>query len=304
MRPWLIIFNPNAGMGRAQKYLNLIRDDLNHRGIAHQIKITEFSGHARQWLQGADLTDYGSVIAAGGDGTIFEVVNGLMQHKESTRPPLGVIPVGTGNAFARELGLLATDWRKGLDIVLAQQTQPIDIGSAQTNEETLYFINIIGMGFVVDAGKTTYKIKSIGRSAYTLATLWETAKLKKYPVQVSMINHKNQTIELNEDLVFVEVANSRYTGTSFLIAPDAQIDDGLLDVIILKKISRPKILSLFPSIYSGKHVNYKEVETHQVKNIRIETENPMPLMPDGEFTGQTPVTIQCLPKALNLFVNH
>lgn len=252
-------------------------------------------------VESTDLSPFDGVVAAGGDGTLFEVINGLMSHKERQSISFGVIPVGTGNAFSRELGLLPTDWKKGIDIISKQQTKPIDVGHIQTAKEHFYFLNIVGMGFVVDAGKTTLKIKQLGQSAYTLATLWETIKLKAHPVKIDLIDEHDQTESIDEALVFVEVANSRYTGTSFLIAPDAKIDDGLLDVIILKKISRIKILSLFPTIYSGKHINYKEVECRKVKSITIRTTNPMALMPDGEFKGQTPVTITVVHQALTLF---
>lgn len=296
----LIIFNPHAGSGRAQNYLPLIKDYLIEKQLKFDLLHTNNVGHAKLIVEQTDMIQYDGVIAAGGDGTLFEVINGLMSHDTENRTPFGVIPVGTGNAFSRELGLLPTDWQKGIDILLQNKTKVIDVGQVKTASESFYFLNIIGMGFVVNVGKTTLKIKKLGKSAYTFATLWETSKLKKHPIKLSLTNENDEIEQLDEELVFVEVANSRYTGTSFLIAPDAKIDDGLLDVIILKKISRPKILSLFPTIYSGKHVNYKEIETRKVKSITIETKQPMPLMPDGEFIGETPVTIECLPSALQL----
>ena len=297
----LIIFNPHAGSGRAMNYLPLIESYVQAQEINAEIIHTTHIGHAQELINNTDLSNYDGVVAAGGDGTLFELVNGLMSHAPENRIPFGVIPVGTGNAFSRELGLQPTDWQPGIDIITKQQTQAIDIGRAQTDQENFYFINIIGMGFVVDAGRTTLKIKKLGKSAYTLATLWETAKLKKHPIKLTMINANGQPESIDEELVFVEVANSRYTGTSFLIAPEAKIDDGLLDVIILKKISRLKILRLFPTIYSGKHINYPEIETRKVKSITIETQRPMPLMPDGEFLAETPVTISCLNHALKIF---
>ena len=301
MSKLLLIFNPNAGSGRAKNYLALIEAYFNTKEVDCQITHTTHTGHAQSLLESTDLSQFSGVIAAGGDGTLFEVVNGLMSHKAEDRVPMGVIPVGTGNAFARELGLLPTDWQAGIDIICKQQIQAIDLGHAQMKNGAFYFINITGMGFVVDAGRTTMKIKQLGKSAYTLATLWETAKLKKHPIKLTLTDENDQVEVIDEDLVFVEVANSRYTGTSFLIAPEAKINDGLLDVIILKKISRLKILRLFPTIYSGKHINYKEVECRQVKAITIETQHPMPLMPDGEFIGETPVTVSCIKHALNLF---
>ncbi len=297
----LIIFNPQAGSGQSMRYLPGIEQYLQQAGIHHQIIHTKAMGEAQSLVEKASLNEYSAVVAAGGDGTLFEVVNGLMSHNTHDRIPLGIIPVGTGNAFARELGLQPTDWQAGIDLILHKRFRDIDVGEVQTATDHFYFLNIIGLGFVVQAGRSTMKIKKLGKSSYTLATLWETIRLKKYPLKLQMTLADGQVEQLHDDLVFVEVANSRYTGTSFLIAPDAQIDDGLLDVIILKKISRFKILRLFPTIYSGKHVNYPEVETRQVKSISIESEQPMPLMPDGEFFSETPVTIHCIPSGIQLF---
>ncbi len=297
----LIIFNPHAGSGQSLTHLADIENHLNQSNINYQLMHTEQAGDAKTAVQTAQLSAYDGVVAAGGDGTLFEVINGLMSHDAEDRIPLGIIPVGTGNAFARELGLQPTDWQAGIDLILHRRFRDIDVGEVQTATDHFYFLNIIGLGFVVQAGRSTMKIKKLGKSSYTLATLWETIRLKKYPLKLQMTLADGQVEQLHDDLVFVEVANSRYTGTSFLIAPDAQIDDGLLDVIILKKISRFKILRLFPSIYSGKHVNYPEVETRQVKSISIESEQPMPLMPDGEFYGETPIQISCQHQALQIF---
>jgi len=296
----LIIFNPHAGSGRSKSFLPLIETYLNKRKITYYIAHTQSTGHAKSLVEITDLSQFDGVIAAGGDGTLFEVINGLMNKQKSHRIPFGVIPVGTGNAFARELGLLPTDWKKGIDILLQQKTKSIDIGHVQMAGSEFYFLNIMGMGFVEKVGKTSLKIKKMGKTAYTFATLWETIKLKKHPIKLTVLDVNNNIEIIDEQLVFVEVANSRYTGTSFLIAPDAKIDDGLLDVVILKKISKLKILSLFPTIYSGRHINYQEVETRKAKSITIESQTPMPLMPDGEFMGHTPVHISCKPLELEL----
>ncbi len=295
MSKLLLIFNPNAGSGRAQKVFRLIENHLNQIQQTFDVLITQYPGHGQSLVTSTPLTDYQAVISCGGDGTLFETVNGLMDHDESNRPPLGIIPVGTGNAFSRELGLLPSDWKKGLNIILRGQVKSVDLGHVKCVDESFYFINIIGMGFVVNCGKSTLKIKKLGKISYTLATLWETIKLKKHAVHVEIDSEL-----LEDDMVFIEVANSRYTGTSFLIAPDAKIDDGLLDVIMLKNISKTKILRLFPSIYSGKHINYPEFETRQVRIITITTKQPIPLMPDGEFIGKTPTTISCCPNAIKL----
>jgi diacylglycerol kinase (ATP) len=291
----LLIFNPHAAMKRASRLLPDIRKGLE-RFATVDIALTRHAGHAVDLVAAADLDAFDGVIAAGGDGTLYEVLNGLYRKPVQDRVPLGLVPVGTGNAFARDLGLMPGDWQKGIDIIARKQLRKVDVGRVQTRSETFYFLNIIGMGFAVDAGKTAKKLKMVGNAAYTLGTLWETVKLKSYPLQIE-IDGKN----IKQDNVFVEISNSRYTGSSFLIAPDAQIDDGLLDVTLLSSLSRSRLLRLFPTIYSGSHVQYKEVSTFQAQQIRIHAPGGQLLGPDGEFHGQTPADITCLHRDLEFF---
>lgn len=295
MKPLLIIFNAQAGSGQADKSLPEIKDYLQQCGVAYDLKKTGRPKDVQSLVTQTDLEQYSAVIAAGGDGTLFEVVNALMRVRPEHRLPLGILPVGTGNAFSRELGLKPADWKKAIDIIRQHQPKAVDVGKVQTSDQQFYFINIVGIGLVVNIGRTTQKIKKLGPVSYSMAALWETLRLQPNPVRISI---DGELIE--DDLVFVEIANSRYTGTSFKIAPDAKIDDGLLDVVLLKPIARWRILNLFPTIYSGRHVEHPEIETHRGHTITLSTDEPMPLMPDGEFIGQTPATISCEPMALQL----
>ena len=291
----LLIFNPQAASGRASRLLPKICAGLE-RFASIELVLTRHAGHAVNLVADADLGAFAGVIAAGGDGTLFEVLNGLYRKEPQERVALGMVPIGTGNAFVRDLGLMPGNWQMGIDIIARNQPRKVDVGRVQTRSETFHFLNIIGMGFAVDAGRTAKKLKMLGKSAYTLATLWEIIKLKSYPLHIE-INGKN----IRQDNVFVEISNSRYTGTSFLIAPDAQIDDGLLDVTLLSALPRRRLLRLFPSIYSGRHVQYKEVSTFQAQRISIHAPGGRLLAPDGEFHGYTPADISCLHRDLEIF---
>jgi diacylglycerol kinase (ATP) len=152
------------------------------------------------------------------------------------------------------------------------------------------------MGFTVDAGKTAKKLKFFGNTAYTLATLWQVLKLKSYPLVAKLDGR-----ELCSDNIFITISNTRFTGTHFLIAPDASIDDGLLDVTILENLPRHRLLRLFPTIYDGRHVQYKEISTHKVATINIRSPEAMLLGPDGELIGHSPTEITCLHKDLTIF---
>lgn len=295
MKPLLIIYNPHAGSGQAEKQLPDIEAYLTKNGLDYVLKITGRPKDVRSLVTQSELNHYSAVIGAGGDGTLFEVVNALMRVRPEQRLPLGVLPVGTGNAFSRELGLKPSDWKKAIDIIQRNNPKPVDVGKVQTSDQQYYFINIVGIGLVVNIGQTTQKIKKLGPVSYSLAALWETMRIKPNQVKISIDG------ELIEDnLVFVEIANSRYTGTSFKIAPEAKIDDGFLDIILLKPIARWRILNLFPTIYSGRHIEHPEIETHRGKTITLTTTEPMPLMPDGEFIGHTPATITCESAELQL----
>lgn len=295
MKPLLIIYNPHAGSGQAEKQLPDIEAYLTKNGLDYVLKITGRPKDVRSLVTQSELNHYSAVIGAGGDGTLLEVVNALMRVRPEQRLPLGVLPVGTGNAFSRELGLKPSDWKKAIDIIQRNNPKPVDVGKVQTSDQQYYFINIVGIGLVVNIGQTTQKIKKLGPVSYSLAALWETMRIKPNQVKISIDG------ELIEDnLVFVEIANSRYTGTSFKIAPEAKIDDGFLDIILLKPIARWRILNLFPTIYSGRHIEHPEIETHRGKTITLTTTEPMPLMPDGEFIGHTPATITCESQALQL----
>ena len=292
----LLIFNPNARHGRAKKCLADICNAFAVRDIATDTLVTNHRGHAVEELAKRNLGLYDGIVAAGGDGTVFEVVNGLYRQDKEDRKPLGVIPVGTGNAFARELGLLPGEWRKGVEIIAGARTREVDVAQVRAASEQFYFINIMGMGFAVDAGLVAKKLKGLGNIAYTLGTLWQTLQLKSYDLRMEI---DGRLIE--QDNIFVELSNTRYTGTSFLIAPGAEMDDGRLDVTLLRKLPRLRLLRLFPTIYSGRHVEYGEVSVIRGKSIRIMAPEGYLLAPDGEFQGVTPAEITCLHRDLEIF---
>ena len=292
----LIISNPNAAHGRSVRRLAAIKERFISLGIETTILPTTHAGHARELVANTRVSEYDGLIAAGGDGTVFEVLNGLYQHPKTARIPMGLLPMGTGNAFSRELQLKNDVLGDALDLIHRGRTRQVDVGFVQSADESFYFINIVSMGFAVDAGLTARKMKLLGKTAYTLATLWQVLKLRSYPLEIEM---DGKTI--TGDNVFVTISNSRYTGTHFLIAPEAEIDDGRLDVTILEKLPRSRLLKLFPTIYSGRHVEYTEVTTCKASQISIQSPGGLLLGPDGEFFGRTPAKISCLPRDLTIF---
>ncbi|MGD8345831.1 MAG: diacylglycerol kinase family lipid kinase [Lysobacterales bacterium] len=294
-RKLALVFNPSAGAGRSARLLDSLLARLERFAEISLHRTTE-PADATRWLADADLDGFDGVLAAGGDGTLFETVNGLFARPPECRPALGIIPIGTGNAFSRDLGLQPGDWRSAVGLIENGRTRRFDVGCVQWASEEFYFLNIAGAGLPVDIMRIMAPYKHLGPSSYSLVTLWKALQMKCYPLRVTV---DGRVIE--RECLFVEVSNTRYTGTSFMIAPAAKPDDGRLDVTLVGRLSRPRVLRLFPSVYTGRHVDFEEVETVQGEEIRIESDGPLDLAADGELQGATPAVIRCLPRSLEVF---
>ena len=293
----LLVFNPHAANRRAAQLLPGVREAMARFADVDLLQ-TRGPGDAETRVAQVDLSDYDGLIAAGGDGTLFEVLNGLYAHPRERRRPLGLVPVGTGNAFARDLGLLPGDWKKGIALIGRSTTRRMDVGRVEMDrgEPPFFFLNIVGAGLPADAMKSAERLKFVGGPAYSLAAFWRAMVLKTYPLSFE-IDGKN----LEQDALFIEISNTRYTGRSFLMAPAARADDGLLDVTVVRRLSRHRLLRLFPTIYRGRHVEHPEVFACQGRSVRIDAPDGLLLAPDGELRGCTPATITCLHRDLEIF---
>ena len=292
----LLIYNPFAGHGQAKKMLPKVEQAFQDRGIGFDLALTDYPEHGSVLVAEASFRDYDGIVAAGGDGTLFEVINGCYRNRKKLKIPIGVLPIGTGNAFARDLGLESFNWLEAVEIIANGKRRKVDVGCFQTHGQTYYFLNILGLGFVADVTKTAKKLKMLGNISYTLGVLYRTIRLNSF---VANIRLDGQT--LDRDCIFIEISNTRYT-SNFLMAPGAAIDDGYLDVTILNRVTRRRLLQAFPKVFTGEHVELPEVETFQARKILIETPGgEKVLTPDGEVLGISPVEITCLEQACEVF---
>jgi diacylglycerol kinase (ATP) len=291
----LLVFNAYAGHGHAGKILPQVEAALTENGIEFDLQNTNYPGHGIEITKNADFGLYDGLIAAGGDGTLFEVVNGYFHNPSPNRIPVGILPVGTGNAFARDLGLDVSRWKEAVGIIAGCKTRKVDVGKYHSHGQDYYYLNILGIGFVSDVTAIAHKLKMLGNVSYTLGVIFRTIFLKADKMSIEI---DGQLLE--HECTFVEISNTRYTA-NFLMAPKALIDDGLLDITIAKKLSRRRLLHCFPKIFTGEHVFLPEIETYQAKNIKIESAVPKVLSPDGELIGITPVRVECLKQAVEVF---
>jgi diacylglycerol kinase (ATP) len=289
--------NPASGHKNGVKYFPLIEQALAKREIEFDAAQTEYAGHGIEIVKKIDFEKYDGLIVSGGDGTIFEALNGYFANKSKDRIPLGVIPIGRGNAFARDLDLIPERWEESVDAILSEKTKRVDVGIFTTEGKKYYFINILGFGFVTDIAGTAQKLRMFGDLSYLLGVFYQTAALKAYKLKVEADGKL-----FERENVFVEISNTKYTGKDFLMAPQAGIDDGLLDVTLLNKLSRVRVMQCFPRIFKGTHVKMKEVETFRAKHIAMSTDVPKLLTPDGQLMGSTPIEVECIPGAIEVFV--
>ena len=291
----LLVYNSYAGHGHAGKILPQVEAALIDNGIEFDLHLTNYPGHGVGIVQYADIAGYDGLIAAGGDGTLFEVINGYFKNTVDVSIPIGILPLGTGNAFARDLELDKANWKEAVKIIADGKTRKVDVGKFNSHGQDYYYLNILGLGFVADVTRIAHKIKILGNISYTLGVLYRTVFLSTDNMSIEIDGQK-----LERECTFIEISNTRYTA-NFLMAPGALIDDGLLDVTIAKKLSRRRLLQCFPKIFTGEHVLLPEIETFQAKSIKIESAKPKVLSPDGELIGITPVEIECLKQAIKVY---
>jgi YegS/Rv2252/BmrU family lipid kinase len=293
----LLILNPKAGHKSGEKLKTQIVRKFEENNIELNFRTTERKGHGQEIIQNAKLEDYDGVVFCGGDGMAFEAINGYFRNNSKKRIPIGVIPIGTGNAYARDLDFEKNRWEEAVSAIAKQKTRKIDVGKFILNDETYYYyLNILGFGFVADVLETAQNLKFFGGSSYLLGVLYQTIFLHPFHLKIELDGKL-----ITQNNIFVEISNTRYTGVDFLMSPDAKIDDGLLDIVLLEKVSRRKLLKSLPTIFKGEHIFLNEVTYKQAKHIKIETEIPKILTPDGELFGNTPIEVECLHQAVEVF---
>ncbi|MBN1999753.1 diacylglycerol kinase family lipid kinase [candidate division KSB1 bacterium] len=290
----LLLVNPIAGRKQGFKIAAKAIESFRQNGISVVTRYSDFPGHLTEIAQQEVNGSWDGIIAAGGDGTLFEIVNGMMAGNERLPVPLGVIPVGTGNSFSRDLSIKTLN--DAVTKILSGKTRSVDLGKCECAERIMYFINLMGFGFVSDVAWKASFYKSWGALSYIFGVFIITRNLQSYRLDFDIDGR-----QYRRDNVFVEICNSQKTGGDMIMAPQAKIDDGLLDVVILNKISRLGLLQALPKIFKGTHIYIPQVETFTGRQMSFLPDTAKILTPDGEITGHTPITVSVLPGKIRIF---
>ena len=287
------LLNPFAGNGNAYNIFKLVKSILDKEQIEIESYLSQSKGDIEKFITNEDLSEFDGICVIGGDGTIHEAIEGLMQSEKSKYLPLGIIPAGSGNAFAEDLGL--RDPLDGLENIIIGDISRIDVMRIKTRHNINYAVNIIGWGMASNVNILAEKLRWLGNIRYSIASILSILKIKLQTVNIII---ENQVFD--GKTAFFIALNTIHTGKGMKMAPKAKLNDGLIDIILLKKASRLRILKIFLQLFSGKHIYDPLVQYMQVKSFSINSENDF-LNIDGENIGQTPIEVSVERNAIQLF---
>jgi diacylglycerol kinase (ATP) len=298
-----LIVNPVAANGAVGKNWPRIRDFLQAEGVSFDAVLTEEPGHATQLAQQALDDGYRTIVAVGGDGTVNEVINGLVEEGAvDPEVTLGIIPCGKGADFARMMGM-PRDYMEACRQLLRLEPRPVDLGRItclrEGREVERYFINAAGLGFDGEVSDLVNRFpKVLGGTITYLAGLF-----------IGLITYRNKNVELSFDgqhargrVNSVIVCNGCYFGGGMFIAPGASFDDGLFSVVILGNLNKLEVVVNLPRVYKGTHLTHPKVSHFAAKEVHIEARERMFLQAEGELIGEAPATFQIIPQALKVLV--
>ncbi len=296
-----VIVNPVAGACSTYRKWPRIRALLQHIGLIFECQYTEGVGHAIELARQATEEGYPYLVAVGGDGTVNEVANGILSV-DGRLTSLGVISTGTGSDFVRSAGI-PRDPAKACSFLTSSRKMRIDVGVVEYcsggEAKRRFFVNAAGVGFDATVVEKTERLPKYfgGTIPYIFGLLR------------SLLGYRNKLVNLGVGdrveearILSVVVANGRYFGGGMKMAPYAQLDDSLLDVVIVDDIGKFELLQALPTVYKGSHLAHPKVRMTKVSEVRVESKERILVHADGELLGEAPATFSLKPASLNLVV--
>jgi diacylglycerol kinase (ATP) len=279
-----------------QNLASALEKELKQNHIRFDLLATQYHGHAIEIMKQLSIHEYDAIVSMGGDGTNYQVLNGLLKyHGDEELPAIGILPVGRGNSFARDLQILSV--ADGIAALGRRTTRSVDVCCFSQKDGPHYFVNLMGFGFVTDVAKTAARFKWAADFSYVIGVFHRLMNLTFHDMVLEIdgrvIAGKN---------CFVEICNSKYTGGNMLMAPAAQIDDGLFDVVVVSPLSRVSLITTFPKIFKGTHGENPAVRFIRARSASVHTTPQKILLPDGEIFGTTPTEIKILPRLIRYFI--
>jgi diacylglycerol kinase (ATP) len=297
-----IILNPMADMGNAWKVANDLRPIINEYGNADWSG-TVYPTHATELAKQAGEQGYDMVIAMGGDGTVHEVVNGIMQLPAKKRPILGVVPVGSGNDFAHAIGIpMESD--HAMAQALKGEPSSIDLGlMTDEYDRSEYFDNTFGIGFDAIVTIRAHKLPVVRGFLMYLTAVIQTIFLNHNPARVQFETDREKW---EDGMIMTTICNGSREGGGFMLSPDSKMADGALEYLTVRKVSRPMMFRLVPEFMKGTHRRFtRQIRMGVCKKITMTSDRPLYIHSDGEIytsfgSNLRKLTIKVVPKALKV----
>ncbi len=310
MENWALIININSGKRNFRKQIEYIYQELRSHHISFETRITRFPGHASLIARHLLSIGYTKFLVVGGDGTINEFINGVFSSSNSSTEQIefGIIPRGTGNDWARYWGL-TKDYKHSLNQFLNGRIQFIDIGKVEYHIEGCqninYFINSIGFGLDANVANQTNIIKKyVGSHSF----LYSLALLKViFGFKPTLIEMNSKEIEFHDWMFTLNIANGCYSGGGMKQNPDAKPDDGLLDLMVVRKPSFQNIITALPLIFNGKILSHPAIESFKTKEVYLKSSQLIGIFEtDGVVVNcASPLKVSIIPNAIQMIVpNH
>ncbi len=290
MKRYKLIANPAAGRGRSSGAIARVAGAFEKRGAAFDLELTTGPGQAAE-IARRSLTAFDVIVAVGGDGTVNDILPGMVNSSK----PLGIIPTGSGNDLIKSLGI-PKDIEKAVDTVLAGRSRIVDVGRINGR----YFANGAGVGFDAAVNRETYRISRSRRGLwlYLCALVQMLGRFDPVPVSITM---NGATID--QEIFLLTIGNGTTVGGGFRLTPDARVDDGLLDVTIVRPIGVPRLLWHLPKVFLGTIGRVQRyVRMERTLKLTVESSGPLPVHADGEMfdADAMPLEIEIVPRALTV----
>ena len=296
---FIAIVNPAAGGGRSAKLAGSELTRLKEKGLRIDVIASTGPGHAAQLAGEAYEQGYRKFLAVGGDGTAHEIINGIFNREQpALRIELGFLPLGTGNSFLRDF--TENGEVTSLEALQTGRKRSVDLLRLKHATGTIYSFNLLSVGFTADVGAITNRVfKGFGHFGYLLGVF----------VKVAQLNRRGFKLRCDEDVewdeqrcLFLTFNNSKYTGGTMLIAPNADPSDGLIEYVRWGPIGRLGLIRMLPRLYDGTHIKHRLASRRAVKKVEFALEAPVDVMVDGEIVTVHCQTLEILPAAMDVYI--
>jgi YegS/Rv2252/BmrU family lipid kinase len=284
-----LIVNPSAGGGRAGKALEGVQAALRGHGLEHHVERTRSLEHARELARSAAANGE-TAVALGGDGLVGAVADAL-KHSDGV---VGVLPGGRGNDFARVLGI-PLEPCAACAVLASGEPRQLDLGQVGANT----FIGIASCGFDSDANRVANEARVVrGNLVYAYGAIRALLGWKPARFEITLDGGEPRSLRG----FTVAAANSKAYGGGMFLAPDASLDDGMLDVVLVGEVPKLRFMRLLPTVFKGEHVRQPNVEVLRAREVEIHADRSFALYADGDPIGELPVTVRTLPGAVRVIV--